>query len=313
MESKILSSVIGFVIGDAMGVPVEFVTRKELIDNPVTEMLGYGSHPVPAGTWSDDTSMSLALMDSIINVKKIDYDDIMIRFTKWVNNGEYTTDGNLFDIGRTCLRAIRNYTKEIKPIECGLNDMNYNGNGSLMRILPLVHYCYYKKLSDKEIIELTNNISSLTHAHEVSRLGCYIYVGYAMLLLDGKSKEEAYQYIKTIDYSSYSESSIDIYKRILKNNICEYELDDISSSGYVVDTLEVSIWVLLNTNSYEESIIKAINLGNDTDTIGAIVGSMAGIIYGYSSIPERWLNKLIKFDYLKDMSNRFEEVVYELL
>ena len=107
-------------------------------------------------------------------------------------------------------------------------------------------------------------MSSLTHGHDISKLGCYIYVRYIMLLIDGFSKEESYLKIKELDYSSYSKESLEAYERILKNDIKKYKLDDIYSSGYIVDTLEASLWVLLNTNSFKQAIIGAINLGQDT-------------------------------------------------
>ena len=305
--SKIFDGVMGFIVGDAMGVPTEFCMREKLMQNPIKEMIGYGSHPVPAGSWSDDTSMTLALIDSITDEKGIDYDAIMKNFVSWVNEAKYTPGDEVFDIGRTCLRAIRKYHEGEKPTECGLKGMESNGNGSLMRILPLVYYIYYKNIKDeKEIVRLVNDISSLTHGHEISKLGCYIYVRYTLLLLEGMDKFDAYEKIKELDYSMYSSESVEVYNRILKDKIYNYSLDEIKSSGYVVDTLEASLWVLLNTDSYKKAIIGAINLGNDTDTIGAICGSMAGIVYSLYNIPEEWLNGLIRKDYIYSLLNQFE-------
>lgn len=197
----------------------------------------------------------------------------------------------------------------MEPLECGIDGEQANGNGSLMRILPVALYSYYKKLSDVEIINLTNEMSSLTHKHEISKLGCYIYIRYIMFLLDGQNKNEAYESIKHIDYSFYSDYSISKYNRILKDNIIDYKIDDISSTGYVVDTLECAFWILLNANSYKETIIATTNIGNDTDTIGAIAGSMAGIVYGYDAIPKEWLEKLMRKDYLLELSKNFEMIV----
>ena len=305
--SKVVDSIIGHAIGDAMGVPTEFCIREKLQKHPVTKMIGYGQHPVPAGCFSDDTSMELALIDSFINKGKFDYDDIMTNFYYWLHDAKYTATGEVFDAGRTCIQAIINYTKGLEPLECGLKGEDNNGNGSLMRILPVALFSYYNKLKSEEIISLTNDISSLTHAHEISRLGCYIYVRYVMYLLDGYSKIEAYDLIQKVDYSSYSNKSLDNYNRILKSNIKKCPLDDISSSGYAVDTLEASLWCLLIHNNYEDTILEAINLGNDTDTIAAITGSMAGIIYGIKSIPKEWLDTLIKKDYIMDLAKKFEK------
>ena len=307
--SKVVDSIIGHAIGDAMGVPTEFCIREKLQRHPVTKMIGRGQHDVPAGCFSDDTSMELELIDSYINKGEFDYDDIMTCFYYWLHDAKYTATGEVFDAGRTCIQAIINYTKGYKPLDCGLKGEDNNGNGSLMRILPIALYSYYKKLKDKEIISLTNDISSLTHAHEISRLGCYIYVRYVMYLLDGLSKIEAYEKIQSLNYKSYSSESFEKYSRILKDNIKKVPLDDISSRGYVVDTLEASLWCLMVHNNYEDTILEAINLGNDTDTVAAITGSMAGIIYGIDSIPKEWLDTLLKKEYILDLAKKFEKKI----
>lgn len=308
--SKIKDGVIGHAIGDAMGVPVEFCIREKLLAHLVTKMIGYGSHDVPAGTWSDDTSMEIATMDSMINQGgKINCEDIMMNFYYWLKDAKYTPYGEVFDAGRTCIKSIINFSKGYDISECGQKDEYSNGNGSLMRILPIAYYCYYNKLKEEEIFEVVKDVSSLTHAHEISVLGCYIYVNYIIKLLEGKDKFESYNLIKLIDYSMFTEESLEVYKRILKEDIEKYSIDEIKSSGYVVDTLEASFWILLNASNFKEAIIGAINLGNDTDTIAAITGSMAGILYGYNSIPQEWLDKLAKRDYIEDLCDKLEKVL----
>ena len=312
--SKFIDSIIGHAVGDAMGVPTEFCIREHLLEKPVKEMVGSVKTGQPAGSWSDDTSMEIATIDSFIENKEFNYDDIMHKWEEWINNAKYTANNDTFDVGRTCLRAIYNHTQGKEPLECGIDGESNNGNGSLMRILPVALYSYYRKLPDSEIIKLTNEVSSLTHKHDISKLGCYIYVRYIMYLLDGKDKFEAYNLIKKIDYSSYGKKNISKYDRILKHDISKYTLDEILSTGYVVDTLECALWILLNAKNYRETIIATTNIGNDTDTIGAVAGSMAGIIYGYDSIPKEWLDKLMRRDYLIDLANNFEKEVmnYEL-
>lgn len=307
IDSK--NGIIGLAIGDAMGVPLEFCMREKLIKSPTTEMIGYGSHDVPKGSWSDDTSMTLCLIDSINNNGYINLKDIQNNFVKWVEDEEYTPTGKRFDIGRTCLQAIMNYERGIEPELCGLDNEYSNGNGSLMRILPLTYYCYAKKMNDYEIYKCVKNISSLTHRHEISLLGCFIYVLYGIELLKGKSKEEAYNKIRNTNYSYFSNENIEKYDRILKNNISELNIDDISSSGYVIDTLEATLWCFTITNNYNDAIIKAINLGNDTDTIGACVGGLAGIYYGIDSINENWKKELLKYRYIEDMCNKYNDII----
>ena len=309
--SKFVDSILGHAIGDAMGVPTEFCIREKLLQHPVTKMISSDKVGQPAGTWSDDTSMEIATIDSYIQNCKWNYEDIMQKWINWIDNAEYTGNGEVFDVGRTCLSAIRRFSEGITPIKCGLDNINSNGNGSLMRILPIALYSYYKKLNIDEVIKLVNDISSLTHGHEISKLGCYIYVRYVMFLLDDLSKEEAYNMIQNEDYSSYSNESILAYERILKHNIKDYSMDEIKSSGYIVDTLECALWILLNADSYRDTIIASTNIGQDTDTIGAIAGSMAGIIYGYNAIPENWLKELQKKDYLIKLSLDYEKMIVD--
>ena len=309
IDSK--NGIIGVALGDAMGVPVEFMDRKKLNQNPVQNMRGYGSHNVPEGCWSDDTSMTLATIDAMIEDKDINCETIAKNFVAWYKEAKYTATNKLFDIGTTCLRAIAKYeSKEFKAEECGGANEADNGNGSLMRIAPMIYYCYAKKMQEHEIYEVVKRVSSITHAHEISVLGCFIYVLFGISLLKDNTLEMAYQNIKDVNYSNYfSDDAISRYNRILKQNIANISVDDIKSSGFVVDTLEATFWSLLNTDSFDSAILKAINLGNDTDTVGACVGGLAGIYYGIDQMNNEWQQKLLKYDYIIDMCKKFDEVM----
>lgn len=307
IDSK--NGIIGLAIGDAMGVPLEFCMREELMSHPTTEMKGYGSHDVPKGSWSDDTSMTLCLIDAINCSKDIIPEDIATNFVKWAENEEYTPTGRRFDIGRTCLYAIMNYERGSKAIESGLDDEMSNGNGSLMRIAPLIYYCNAKKMNNEEIYNVVKDVSSITHKHEISVMGCFIYVLFGIELLKNKNLKEAYDKIKEANYSMFSENCISRYSKILKSEIDKYKLDEIKSTGYVVDTLEATLWTLLTTDSYDSAVIKAINLGNDTDTVGACVGGLAGIYYGLDTIKTEWKKDLLRYDYIENMCNKFNDIL----
>lgn len=218
-NNQYLGAIIGHAVGDAMGFPTEFSKREELLKNPVIEMIDSTDIGQPAGSWSDDTAMEIATIDSFIQKKYFDYKDIMDKWVKWISKSEYTPTGVAFDIGRTCLKAIKKYCNGTAPLQCGSTSINENGNGSLMRILPVALYAYSKKLDDISIHKLTNEVSSLTHAHEVSRLGCYIYVQFIICLLKGNTKQEAYKHIQYLDYSAYDMHSLKLYKRILDEQI----------------------------------------------------------------------------------------------
>ena len=309
--TDVKDGIIGFAIGDALGVPAEFKSRDELKRYPITDMIGNGTYNVPAGTWSDDTSMTLATIHSIIETGTVDTNDMADKFLKWFRNAEYTATNETFDIGRTTLQALARYElKQDDAVNCGEDGEYDNGNGSLMRILPIAYYIYYKQIKDNnKIYELVREVSSITHAHEISVLGCYIYTRYCLLLLDEKDKFEAYNGIKKLDYSMFSEYAINKYSRILQDNIIDITEDDISSSGYIVSTLEAVMWLFLNAEDYNTSILKAVNLGDDTDTVAGITGGLLGMYYGSISIKANWKTTLKNCMYLIDLCNKFDELL----
>ena len=305
IKSKVRAGVIGHAIGDALGVPVEFKDRRQLACQPIRDMEGFGIHQVPAGTWSDDTSMEIALLQSLIDKGRFDLEDIMENFYKWWKYNEFTATGRTFDIGITCSEAISSYVSGKNPSECGGKDEYSNGNGSLMRILPVAYVCRNNAIVGNDRYELVRKVSSLTHAHEISVFGCFFYVNFICHLLNGDDVMVAYRETQQEDYSMFSDSTRKAYRRVLVDNIADYNEDEISSSGYVLSSLEASLWCLLTTGSYEEAVLKAVNLGNDTDTIGAITGSMAGVYYGYDAIPHEWIEKLQRSDYILNLCDQF--------
>lgn len=308
MKSK--NGIIGFAIGDALGVPFEFKTRQQLKDCTITDMKGFGTYNVPKGTWSDDTSMTLATMDSVIQQGKIDTEDMASKFLKWFRKAEYTATGKVFDIGTTTLQALAKYELNIdKARNCGLSDELSNGNGSLMRILPIAYYCYNKNSSDDEVKRIVQEVSSITHSHEISIFGCYLYVKFAIELLKGKSLVESYFTIKTHDYSTFNKQVVCKYDRILKDEINQLPVDEIKSTGYIVDTLETVFWLVLNSSDYNETIKNAVYLGEDTDTVSACTGGILGIYYGINAINKNWLEDLLKLDYIEKLCKEFDNIM----
>ena len=288
--NKIYDAVMGLVVGDALGVPVEFKARDTF---HVDDMIGYGTYNQPPGTWSDDSSLTLATMESIIRKGGIDPADMMNNFSvEWYYKGEFTPYGKVFDIGGTTEAAIRRFNSGIEPLKCGLNHYKHNGNGSLMRILPLA-------LMPSSMTDI-NNVSSLTHAHEISRRACRLYVGTAEQLLKGASLWEV------IGCSGIWVKDFDRIPKIYKLN-----RDEIRSTGYVVDTLEAALWCVYHTSSYRDCVLTAVNLGGDTDTIAAVAGGLAGIIYGCGGekgIPDEWIAQIARKDWIFDLCERFRLV-----
>ena len=294
---KILRSVtLGHAVADALGVPVEFLRREELAADPVTGMRGYGTHPVPAGAWSDDTSMAVAALD-VLGREAWSFGDVMAAFGAWLFCAEYTPTGVMFDVGGTCATAIRNYCKNGMSAEnCGLCDDYANGNGSLMRIYPFSLLAYAKGLLTGDALALIDLASALTHAHERSCLGCRIYHRILVRLLNGEGKEGVLTALREAAEAERGSAEYSHYHRLFSGDIASLPEDAIHSTGYVVDTLEAAVYCLLTTDSYAACALRAVNLGEDTDTVGAVAGSLAGALYGEEGIPKEWLATLLKRD-----------------
>jgi len=309
-ESNLVEdALLGFAVGDAFGVPVESLDRCDIRSLNLNEMVGSGAHNVPKGAWSDDTSMIISSMDSIINNNGINYEDIMNNFIKWLDNGEFTSIDKTFGVGSTVLKSLTNYKNTKDVLNSGCKDEIYNGNGSLMRILPFSLFCIINGLDDEETKEIINTASSLTHAHDISKMGCYIYTEFLRCIINTKDKYKAYEYILTKDYTSYGVHANDVYSRLLNEDFLDLEDDEIKSTGYVVDTLEAVLFSILNTRSYRNSILTAVNLGGDTDTIAALTGSISGILYSSKTIPNEWFNCLLKKEYLINLANKFNDIL----
>ncbi len=307
MQNKFIEQakavMVGHAIGDALGVPVEFTRREVLDETPVTDMLGYGTYSVPEGAWSDDTSMSLCALESLAK-GKIDYDDVMTNFGRWYYRNEFTATGKLFDVGNTCSRAIFNYFIGKVPYNrCGIGNDTSNGNGSLMRIHPFVLYTANKGSVDGNI-EVIHTASALTHAHKRSKIGCGIYAFILWELLKNPVRDGIYAGLRKARKYYEGEEELGYYDRLFSESFISTERKDISSSGYVVDSLEAAVWCLLNTDSYKDCVLKAVNLGGDTDTVAAIAGGLAGALYGYGNIPQEWKDTLIRRDMIESLCEK---------
>ena len=195
MRNIWLDGIMGVVVGDALGLPVQFLDREELDKNPVQDMMGYGTFNLSAGTWSDDSSLTLATLQSILDNGKIDAKDIMENFADWLVDGRFTPFGESFDQGNTCVRSITKYIINNDIEHCGITGEWANGNGALMRIMPVCLYAYEKVKkeiwSDTEAIGWIQKVSSLTHNHLRSQIACGIYYFLVQAILDetGSVKE----------------------------------------------------------------------------------------------------------------------------
>ena len=301
-EEQFWGGILGFCVGDALGVPVEFTSREERKKDPVQEMRAYGTYHQHFGTWSDDTSMTLCLIESLKN--GYDLQNIADTFCKFYYEKHWTPHNEVFDIGNTTVRAIERMKNGMNPVECGGNQESDNGNGSLMRVLPLAFYLRQTEAPQK--IKMIEEVSSLTHAHQRSKFACVIYVEFAMNLLSHDKQDACQNTIKFVSDCcsvNYNDKP-GIFNRILNNELITADENNIRSSGYVVDSLEAGIWAFMTTDNYGDAIFKAINLGGDTDTIAALTGGLAGLYYGVNAIPNNWIQCLARKNEIYNLIQR---------
>ena len=293
----IKSSLLGVAIGDALGVPVEFTTRDSLRQNPVTNMREFGTHQQPKGTWSDDSSLAFCTAETLLHGYSLPA--IANSFVNWHDHKAIWQWKQL----------LKNNPNE-SPTLAGGHDAYDNGNGSLMRILPMAFYV--KNLSFEERTQVIFDVSAISHAHFRSKLCCLIYIEIALGILHGKSKEVAYaqmqhtinQYLDSIKVDHHE---IVLFQRILQFDIADLDESKIQSSGYVLHTLEASLWCIFTTGNFSDAVLKAVNLGKDTDTTGAVTGGLAGLLYGWEAIPKEWLNVLAQADNIVALAEKLNE------
>ena len=303
IANTIKSALFGVAIGDALGVPHEFSRPEDLRSNPVTDMVGYGTYDLPPGTWSDDSSLTFCLAESLCSGFNPDHMGEL--FVRWYYQDYWTATGEVFDIGigtRNALVKIKNGTKAELA---GGNDEKDNGNGSLMRILPLVFAI--KDLPIEERFEHTRQVSSITHGHIRAVMACFYYLEFAKQLIEKKSKFEIYNDLQ-ISIPSFFEkigisgSEIAYFDRLFRANIADIPLSEIRSGGYVIETIEACIWCLLTTDNYKDAVLKAVNLGHDTDTTAAVTGGLAGLLYGFDGIPKGWMERLTRVEDIEGLA-----------
>lgn len=290
---KVYNGIMGLVVGDALGVPVEFNKRDTF---KIGIMVGYGTYNQKPGTWSDDSSMTLATLESLVrNNGMIDTEDIMQNFYRWLFKCEFTPYNDVFDVGGTTRIAINRYARGYSLDKCGGDGIMDNGNGSLMRILPLAFV-----LHSKDDIYA---VSALTHKHSISKFACELYISIADNLIKGLDKQVA------VDMAVAGIGGVPTEFERFENHIERLNRNEIKSTGYVVDTLEAAVWCLLTTDSYKDCVLTAVNLGGDTDTIAAVAGGLAGIYYGMNrqkGIPRRWINEIPRRAWIRELCEKLE-------
>ncbi|MGI4832164.1 MAG: ADP-ribosylglycohydrolase family protein [Janthinobacterium lividum] len=301
------AALLGLAVGDALGVPVEFQGREARRRDPVTGMRAYGSHRQPAGTWSDDSSLTFCLAETLARPGGLtgppDLADFARRASNWLDNAYWTATDETFDVGGATRAAIERLRRGTPPAQAGPSAEQDNGNGALMRILPLAFHQAWRAepLDLNAAWALTEAVACVTHGHPRSTLGCFLYLLVARGLLQGLGPAGAYEQMQTLINEwlrSQAKGAVFYewpkYERVLSGSLPTLAESEISSSGYVVHTLEAALWCLLRHDTYAATVLAAVNLGDDTDTTGAVAGGLAGLAYGETAIPAEWRARLAR-------------------
>ncbi|MCH8185314.1 MAG: ADP-ribosylglycohydrolase family protein [Chloroflexi bacterium] len=302
---RVAGGLVGLASGDALGVPVEFVSRNILRRDPVVAMRGYGTHMQPPGTSSDDSSLAFCTAESL--VQGFDLEDMGTRFVRWYTQAYWSACGEVFDIGGTTLEAIQRLSLGTKADRAGPTGEWDNGNGSLMRILPIALRFATDPLD--QLLEKAHLASRVTHGHARAQMACGIYVAMARRLLRGDSPHESYKNVIGEVSEYYGDDDlfgdeIGHFQRVLSGSVPQLPEDGVQSDGYVVHTLEASLWCLLHSTTFEQTVLKAVNLGGDSDTTGAVAGGLAGVAYRVDSIPADWKEELARRNEISDLARR---------
>jgi ADP-ribosylglycohydrolase len=310
-SDRILGGLWGTIAGDALGVPVEFLPRDDIRVDPVTTMRGFGTHRQPAGTWSDDSSLLLCTAESLCQ-DPFNTEDMGAQFVAWYQERLWTPHGKVFDVGMTTARSIARIASGMKAELAGENAESANGNGSLMRMLPVALRFHDQPTS--KLLEHVHRASALPHRHPRSQMSCGLYALTIRELLAGSLPQEAWARGQAVfrqfyEPDPYWSAELDTFLPLLADTLAQTTESEIESGGYVLHTLHASLWCLLTTSCYKDCVLKAVNLGGDTDTTGCVAGGLAGVAYGLQDIPGDWIQQLARREDLERLLTSFANLI----
>ncbi len=297
LAERITGGLLGLALGDALGVPVEFSSRAERVEDPVRDMRSGGPWNQKAGTYSDDAALALCLAESVV-LRAFDPEDFGRRALAWLDSGLWSASGAAFDCGGATGRALARIRARTSAVLAGGREEGDNGNGSLMRILPAS--AWLASTPEPARFNCLAAYTAVTHGHPRCMLASWLHCLVAAALLRGQIPVEAYgtamaqarSLLPSLPAKVRSEAKA--YARVLDGGLGELDSGAIRGSGYVVHCLEAAIWCLLTTESFEDCVLEAVNLGEDPDTTAAVAGGLAGLAYGRSALPPEWTSLLAR-------------------
>ena len=294
-QNKFRGCLLGLAVGDAVGTTVEFKPRGSF--DPVTDMVGGGPFGLKPGQWTDDTSMALCLAESLAERQGFDAADQMVRYVRWYRKGHLSSTGGCFDIGNATSSALHRFEQTDDPFS-GSTDPYSAGNGSIMRLAPVpMFFCR----DVEQAVLYASDSSRTTHGADECLDACALYAYMLVKALDGKSKDEILFGEDNVELMDGLSPKI---QSIAAGEYRDKSEDEIRGSGYVVESLEAALWCFLQTETFRDAILKAVNLGDDADTTSAVCGQIAGAYYGESGIPSGWLDLLCMRDEITGLADR---------
>ncbi|HEX7036607.1 MAG TPA: ADP-ribosylglycohydrolase family protein [Pseudomonadales bacterium] len=289
--SRHRGALLGLAVGDALGTTVEFARPGTF--RPVTDMVGGGPFRLKPGQWTDDTSMALCLAASLIERRGFDPADQMQRYLRWRDAGYLSSNGRCFDIGNTVSDALRRFERSGDPYS-GSTDPHTAGNGSLMRLAPVAMAFAH---DPEGAVRYAAEMSRTTHGAAEAVDACRYYCGLLVGALNGAAKADLLApRFAPLPGLWDREPLAPAIDEVAGGSFLHREPPEIAGLGYVVKSLEAALWALARGDSFEGCVLKAVNLGHDADTTGAICGMLAGAIYGVDAIPARWRLQLAKVE-----------------
>jgi ADP-ribosyl-[dinitrogen reductase] hydrolase len=298
-EYRLKGCMLGLAIGDAMGAPVEFMQRGTF--KPVSGYRSGGKFRLNAGEWTDDTAMALCLAQSLLDCQGFDPADQLEKYLLWMHEGYMSCTGKMVGLGKTCMRTLIRY-RRTRQHYTDITHEKFSGNGSLMRLAPV---CIYYVNDIKTAVNYAALSSKTTHGSPIAVDACRYFSYILVSLFNGMEKEMLFSDAFKINVRLFfkNEPLHPALNHIVAGEYQNKKEDDISSSGYVIDSLEAALWSFYHTSTFKDAVLKAVNLGDDTDTVGAITGQLAGACYGMPAIPEEWILGLGRRDDLLDVMN----------
>lgn len=303
-RDRLIGGLVGLVVGDALGVPVEFATRAELDRDPVRGMRGFGTHGQPLGTWSDDGALAMAHAAAFA-AHGWDARRHLEAFAAWHECGAWTAHGDVFDVGGTTRRALRRFLGGMAPERVGGAAARDNGNGSLMRILPAS--CWWAQDPIHRLVEGVGAASALTHSHPRARLCCAWHAVICAGILERHPLHECLALADRLLGGRVPVAERPVFAPLRDSACLRLPREAVRSDGYVVSTLTAACWCLHRHDGFAEAVLAAVNLGGDTDTTGAVAGGLAGLRCGLTGIPHAWVACLPHGSAVLALAERFAD------